>query len=101
MIFLMEIQTEINYHSDMKLLGTAILIKPDKIPERTKTGALVIPRTSKEVLTNWGEVVDAGSACKEVKVGMRVIFPRKSASVIVIDDKDYYFTNEHHIKYYE
>lgn len=85
----------------MIMLGSAILIKPDKLPERTPSGKLVIPKSSKEMLNNWGTVIDCGPVCKEIKKGMRVIFPRKSASVIVIDDKDFYITNEHQIKYYE
>lgn len=83
----------------MRLQGTAILIKPDILPERTETGALIIPRSSKELLPEWGTVIDAGPACKEVKKGMRIIFPRKQASVMTIDDKDYYWLNEHQLKY--
>lgn len=81
----------------MQVLGNAILIKPDVLPERTKSGNLIIPATSKEMLPEWGEVIDCGPACKETKIGMHIIFPRKSASVIVIDNQDYYFTNEHRI----
>ncbi len=83
------------------MLGHAILIKPDQLPERTDSGILVIPKSSKEMLKDWGTVEQVGPACKEIKPGMRVIFPRRQASVIVIDDKDFYITNEHHIKYYE
>jgi co-chaperonin GroES (HSP10) len=36
-----------------------------------------------------------------VKKGDKVNFPRKSASVIVIDEEDFYFTSEHKIFYYE
>jgi co-chaperonin GroES (HSP10) len=85
----------------MVITGTAVLIKPDKLPERTPQGRLVIPRSSKEMLPELGTVIDAGPACEGVKKGDRVYFPRKSASVIVIDDTDYYFTNEHKIFYYE
>lgn len=83
----------------MKLQGTAILIEPDKLPERTETGALIIPRSSKELLPEWGTIIEAGPACKVALKGDRVIFPRKQASVITIDDKDFYFLNEHQIKF--
>jgi co-chaperonin GroES (HSP10) len=81
----------------MQVLGSAVLIKPDKLPERTESGNLVIPKNSEEMLPEWGTVIDAGANCSEVKIGMHIIFPRKSASVIVIDGEDHYFTNEHKI----
>lgn len=83
----------------MKLQGNAILIEPDKLPERTPSGQIVVPKSSKELLPEWGTVIDAGPACKDVKKGMRIIFPRKQASVMTIDDKDYYWLNEHQLKY--
>ena len=83
----------------MKLQGTAILIMPDKVPDRTTTGQLLIPKSSKEMLPEWGEIVEAGPACKVALKGDRCIFPRKQASVITIDDKDFYFLNEHQIKF--
>lgn len=81
----------------MKILGTAILIKPDELPERTEKGILVIPKNSKEMLPSWGEVIDCGPACMEIQKGDQVNFPRRTASVIVIDDHDYYITTEHRI----
>ena len=83
----------------MKIQGNAILIKPDRLPERTKSGQLVIPRSSKEMISEWGEIIDRGPACEEAEKGMRVLFPRKQASVITIDNVDYFFINEHQIKY--
>ena len=85
----------------MIVQGTAILIKPDKVPERTPSGKLYIPKNTKEMLPETGEVIQAGAACIQVKVGDRVKFPRKSASVIVIDDEDFFFTNEHKVFYHE
>lgn len=85
----------------MVIQGNAILILPDRLPERTPKGILIIPKNSKEMLPEWGVVIDAGPACEEVKKGMRVLFSRKQSSVIVINDVDHYFSNEHHIKYME
>jgi co-chaperonin GroES (HSP10) len=85
----------------MTITGTAVLIKPDKLPERTPQGRLVIPRNSREMLPEWGVVVDSGPACEGIKKGDRVHFPRKSASVIVIDEEDFYFTYEYKIFYYD
>jgi co-chaperonin GroES (HSP10) len=81
----------------MKLLGASVLIKPDNLPERTKSGKLIIPKNSKEMLPEWGTVIDHGGECSIVKVGDRLNFPRKSATVIVIDDVDHYIVSEHKI----
>jgi co-chaperonin GroES (HSP10) len=83
----------------MKMLGTAILIKPDKLPERTPSGKLIINPNSQELLPQWGEVIDHGTECSLVKIGERVIFPRKSANVMVIDGVDFFITNEHRLSY--
>lgn len=85
----------------MKIQGNAILIKPDHIPQRTASGQLFIPRSSKEMLSAWGTVVDHGPSCELVKKDMRVLFARKQASVIVIDNVDYFFINEYQVKYVE
>ena len=92
---------EMDYHSEMKIQGNSILILPDRLPERTPKGVLIVPKSSREMLPEWGVVIDAGPACEEVKKGMRVLFSRKQSSVIVMENVDYYFTNEHHIKYME
>jgi co-chaperonin GroES (HSP10) len=83
----------------MQVLGHAVLIKPDKIPERSKSGKLLVPETSKEMLPETGTVIQAGTACERVKTGDHVIFPRKSSSVITIDGQDLYFSYEHKIFY--
>jgi co-chaperonin GroES (HSP10) len=83
----------------MKCQGTAILIKPDKLPERTKSGVLVVPQNSREMLPEWGTVIDHGSECDTVKIGDHINFPRKSASVITIKGEDHYFIHEHQLFY--
>jgi co-chaperonin GroES (HSP10) len=83
----------------MQSLGTAVLIKPNKLPERTQSGVLVIPENSREMLPEWGMVMERGSECDMVGVGDMVNFPRKSANVIVIDGKDHYITNEYKLFY--
>jgi co-chaperonin GroES (HSP10) len=83
----------------MQMLGSAVLIRPDKLPERTQSGALVVPQNSKEMLPEWGTIIDLGSECNTVKIGDKVNFPRKSANVIVIDGADHYITNEYKLFY--
>ena len=82
----------------MKLLGKAILIKPDELPERTK-GGLLVPKTSKEEEPKTGTVLDIGNRCEYVRKGTRVIFPRANFSVIVIDGVDYYMGKENQLTY--
>jgi co-chaperonin GroES (HSP10) len=79
----------------MQVLGTAVLIKPDKLPERTETGTLIIPENSTEMLPEWGTIVDLGSECKVLKKGEHIHFNRRIASLIVLDGVDYYLINEH------
>jgi co-chaperonin GroES (HSP10) len=81
----------------MEVLGTAILIKPDVLPERTLSGNIVINPNSKEMLPEWGTVIQVGKACKEIREGMHIIFPRKSASVIDIEGGIHFMTHEHKI----
>jgi len=85
----------------MKILGTAVLIKPDKIPERTPSGNIYIPKNTKEMLPETGEVIQAGAACVRVKKGEQVQFLRKKASLIVIDEEDFFLINEHKVFYNE
>jgi len=85
----------------MKCLGTAVLIKPDKLPERTESGILIIPENSTEMLPQTGIVIQAGPACEGIKSGDHVKFPRRGSSVIVIDGEDHFLTNEHKVFYYE
>jgi len=81
----------------MKIQGNVVLIKPDKLPERTPTGQLIVPKNSREMLPEWGTVVDIGPECTDTKIGDKVNFPRKLASVIVIEGEDHYLLNEHRL----
>ena len=85
----------------MKVLGSAVLIKPDNLPLRTKEGVLLIPENSQEMLPQTGEIVQAGPACEIASVGDRVQFPRKSCSVVVVGGVDMFLTHEYRIFYYE
>jgi co-chaperonin GroES (HSP10) len=82
----------------MHILGNAVLILPDKPPEKTAQG-LAIPATNKDN-TETGTVIDVGPACTGIDRGDRIHFPRKSCSVIEIDGKTMFFTNEYKIFYY-
>jgi len=83
----------------MEILGRAVLIKPDELPEKTE-GGIIIPKTAKEP-PKTGTVVDAGHACTEVRKGNHVHYARKAASIIIIDDIEYHFIFEDKIFYIE
>jgi co-chaperonin GroES (HSP10) len=85
----------------MQLLGTSVLIKPGNLPERTKSGKLIIPKNSKEMLPEWGVILDCGSACEKAERGDYVNFSRRSATVIVIDDTDHYIISEHRVHFFK
>ena len=80
----------------MELQGKAILIKPDKLPE--KVGSIEMPvETTKK--PNSGKVVSVGPGCEEVKLGHRVQYPFKLASIIKIKDEELHFLIEDQILY--
>ena len=83
----------------MIALGNAILILPHKLPERVSL--INIPKSSTEMLPEEGIVVMAGSACEEIRAGMRVKYGRKTASVQIIDGIEHHWVNENKIFYYE
>lgn len=81
----------------MEMTGKAVLILPDKLPEKTE-GGIYIPdihdaRKSKE-LPQTGVVIDCGPECEDVGKGNRVHFARRSASVAEIDGVIYFITQE-------
>jgi len=76
----------------MKMQGKSVLILPDQLPEKTKRG-LFIPKTAKE-LQATGVVVDCGPECENVYKGARLIFNRKAASIIKIDDVVHLITTD-------
>jgi len=83
----------------MEEQGIAVLILPDKLPETTKSG-LVIPKTVKEQ-PQTGLVVGCGPACTEVRIGDKVHFKRKSASLAMINEVAHYYITEDKILYIE
>ncbi|OPZ49397.1 MAG: 10 kDa chaperonin [Bacteroidetes bacterium ADurb.BinA104] len=83
----------------MEILGKAVLIKPDELPETTR-GGLIVPKTAKEK-PNKGLVIDAGHACTEVRRNDRVHYVRKAASILIIDDIEHHLVFEDKILYIE
>lgn len=78
----------------MKIQGNAVLILPR---ENKPKGIIIIPGTIKEPLTTTGKVVDVGDGVAEVKKGDMVLYPKKKASRIIIDDVEHHFVIEDQI----
>lgn len=86
----------------MKLLGKAVLIKPDSNPARTRRGLLLSPTAMDKYVKGRpqpGTVIGYGPECENVTKGTRCLFPTRNASVIVLDDMDYYLIEEDRITY--
>lgn len=83
----------------MEILGRAVLIKPDEVPEKT-AGGLLIPKTA-DNKPNTGTVIMAGHACQEVHSGNKVHYARKAASIITIKEVEHHLIFEDKIFYIE
>ena len=82
----------------MKLQGTAVLVLPDKNPDKLKSG-VVIPRTAKNLRTE-GKVIDIGPGCKNhLKIGDHIQYNLGGVSLIEIEGVTHHFINENRINY--
>jgi len=81
----------------MKVLGNAVLILPDGLPDKTGSG-IIIPKTVEE-LPPTGVVKAIGNKVEEVKVGDKVRFARKSGSAIYIEDVEHLLVPEDKIQF--
>jgi hypothetical protein len=81
--------------------GKAILVLPDKLPERTASGRLMIPKTINPDSKEWGLILEHGPQCENAYKGARVLFASKPASHISIDDRDMYIVDESRTFYIE
>ena len=81
----------------MRPTGKAVCILPDGNPNETKSG-IIVPQTMKEQ-PNRGKVISVGPAVEQVKVGDDVMFPRKSGSMIMLDDVEHLLVTEDKIQF--
>lgn len=70
---------------------------PDGNPDKTSSG-IIVPKTIQE-LPDRGKVILVGPAVEEVEVGDDVMFPRKSGSVIMLDDVEHLLVTEDKIQF--
>lgn len=83
----------------MEVLGNAVLVRPDPIPEQSK-GGIIIPRTAKDP-PNKGTVIKAGPGCKLVRANDRIHYARKAASIIEVHGEELHLIYEDKIFYVE
>lgn len=86
----------------MKLFGNVVLIRPDSNPPRTKGGVLLSPLAMEKYVkrkSQPGTITDCGPLCENVEKGTRCLFPVRNASVIVIEDVEYYLITEDRLTY--
>ena len=77
--------------------GQIVLIKPDSPPARTRKGVLLSPTAMDKYMKGKaikGRIVDCGPICKNARKDLHVLFSAKKASVIVLDNEDYYMIPE-------
>ena len=74
-----------------RVIGYRVLVKPDKVEEKTKSGIIVPTALVEEPLC--GTVVSAGKGNKSykmfVKEGDRVLYSKFAGSRITIENEDY------------
>jgi len=68
----------------LQVLGTRVLVKPNKNEEVTKSG-IVIPELAQEK-PQRGKVLGIGSEVEDVKIGDFVIYPMYTGSDVVLED---------------
>lgn len=81
----------------MDAQGRAVLIRPEDNPDVSE-GGILIPKTAEEK-PNIGTVLAVGPGCTTVRIGDRVQYKRKGASVMQKDGEDLHWVIEEQIFY--
>lgn len=90
---------------NIKPLADYILIEPDTVKEKTKSG-IFLPATAEKERPEQGRVVAVGAGKRkssgerialEVKVGDKVLFTKYGPNEIAVDGKEYLITREEDI----
>jgi len=90
---------------NIKPLADYVLIEPETVKEKTKSG-IFLPETAEKERPEQGSVVAIGSGKKdssgkiiplEVKVGDKVLFTKYGPNEIEVNDKKYLITREEDI----
>ena len=73
-----------------------VLIKPQKVEEKTASG-IYIPDTAKQEKPQIGEVVAIGKDVKDVKVSQNVVFAKYGPTEINLESENYLIIKEEDI----
>ena len=79
----------------MQPLNDRVLVKLDKVPEKTP-GGIYLPDQAKEIAFE-GEVIAAGKEVKEIKVGDRVFIGKYAGVELKVDDEPHLMLKEEDI----
>lgn len=75
----------------IKPLGERVLVKMDKVEEKT-AGGIFIPQTAQEK-TQIAVVEAIGDEVKTVKVGDKILHDKYSGTAVKLDNEDYLILN--------
>lgn len=76
----------------IQALNDFVIIKRDKIEEKTKSGILLM--TENEEPAKTGTVVSLGKLCKQLKKGDRVCLPFFAKDELSYNNEDYCYLHE-------
>lgn len=75
--------------SKLQPVGKRIVVKPESVEEKTKSGIILTGASTKEK-PERGEVVAVGEKLEGVNVGDTVVFAKYSAEDVKVGDEQYF-----------
>lgn len=76
----------------IKPLGERVLVKMDKVEEKT-AGGIYIPQTAQQEKTQIAVIEAIGADVKTVKAGQKILHDKYAGTSVKIDGEDYLILN--------
>ncbi|MBQ6671592.1 MAG: co-chaperone GroES [Spirochaetales bacterium] len=76
----------------VKPLGERVLVKMDKVEEKT-AGGIYIPQTAQQEKTQIAVIEAIGADVKTVKAGQKILHDKYAGTSVKIDGEDYLILN--------
>ena len=76
----------------VKPLGERVLVKMDKVEEKT-AGGIYIPQTAQQEKTQIAVIEAIGEDVKTVKAGQKILHDKYAGTSVKIDGEDYLILN--------
>ncbi len=76
----------------VKPLGERVLVKMDKVEEKT-AGGIYIPQTAQQENTQIAVIEAIGADVKTVKAGQKILHDKYAGTSVKIDGEDYLILN--------